>query len=274
MNLEALYRVIKEFSQTPHGNTDYDQDKLHVKGQAEGEFAPLSYLIKKVESLKDAKTLLKAGFVMDSLELFGDDTFADWYEKQFSKKLLRKIAKEVTLFQLPHNKEIFGAIEQVHRSYDILRSQQILLNGKNLPVQMGEWYAKCVFGLEQIKSTSQRGFDFFLDGKRCEIKVHWADHSSPKGVKLRKSLVEMSDYTIIMYIGRNFMIREICLLDSDFVLRKFSTKGHTLFLKDPDVSPYFFSKSNKHMEKVANSGALMKFSNPNFAMKLTEFLGG
>lgn len=273
MDLEALNRVIKEFSQTPHGNTDYDQDKLFVRGEEASEFAPLRYLIKKIEGLKDAKGLLKAGFVMDSFELFGNDLFTEWYEKQFSKKLLRKIVKEVTLLQLPKNKSIFGAIEQVHKSYDILRDQQIILNGKNLPVQLGEWYAKCVFGLEQRKSTSQRGFDFFLDGKRCEIKVHWADLSSPKGVKLRKSLVEMSDYTIIMYIARNFMIREICLLDSDFVLRKFAMKGHTLFLKDPDVSPYFFSKSNKHIEKVANPAALMKFSSPNFAMKLTEFLG-
>ncbi len=272
MDLEALYRVIKEFSQTPHGNTDYDQDKLFVKGDESGVFAPMRYLVKKIDEIQDAKTLLKAGFVMDSYDLFSDELFPEWYERQFSKKLPRKVSKELTILQLPQNKSIFGAIEQVHKSYEILRNQQIILNGKNLPVQLGEWYSKCVFGLEQRKSTSQRGFDFYLDGKRCEIKVHWADHSSPKGVKLRKSLVEMSDYCIIMYIARNFMIREICLLDSDFVLRKFSTKGHTLFLKDPDVSSYFFSRSNKHMEKVANPGALMKFSSPSFAMKLTEFL--
>ena len=42
------------------------------------------------------------------------------------------------------------------------------------------------------------GGDFYLDGKRAEVIVHWSDVSSPKGVKLKKSLIELSDYTIIM----------------------------------------------------------------------------
>ncbi|EQC52235.1 hypothetical protein M901_1149, partial [Bacteriovorax sp. DB6_IX] len=38
---------------------------------------------------------------------------------------------------------IFDAIETVNNSYEVLRSQKILFNGKKLPVQLGEWYAKC-----------------------------------------------------------------------------------------------------------------------------------
>lgn len=144
------------------------------------------------------------------------------------------------------------------------------MNGKNLPVQLGEWYGKCIFGLNQIKSTSQRGFDFFLGNDRVEIKVHWSDQSSPKGVKLKKSLIGLSQFTIIIYLSRNFMIREICFLDSGFIQRKFSGKGHTMFLKDLDISPYFFSQSDKHVDKVANSTALLKYANPNFAMKIAE----
>ena len=62
------------------------------------------------------------------------------------------------------------------------------MNGKNLPVQLGEWYAKAVLGLYQKKSSSQRGFDFFTDeGKKVEVTIHWQDQTSPKGVKLKKS---------------------------------------------------------------------------------------
>ena len=64
-----------------------------------------------------------------------------------------------------------------------------------------------------------------LDGKRIEVKVHWNDQSSPKGVKIKKSLVELSDYCVIIYLAANLMIREICFLDSEFVLRKFADKG-------------------------------------------------
>jgi hypothetical protein len=73
-----------------------------------------------------------------------------------------------------------------------------------------------------------------------------------------------------MYVARNFMIREICFLDSDFVIRKFSNKGHTLFLKDSDVQSYFFSKSDKHIDKVVNKTAMMRYASPVLAMKLSE----
>ena len=131
---------------------------------------------------------------------------------------------------------ILDQIEIVNKCYEILGQQQILLNGKNLPTQLGEWYAKCIFGLKQVKSTSQRGFDFVAqDGKRVEVQVEWSDVSSPKGVKIKKTLVDLSDYCIIIYVAKNFMIREVCFLDSEYVSRKFSNKGHTLFLKDTDV---------------------------------------
>ena len=68
------------------------------------------------------------------------------------------------------------------------------------------------------------------------------------------------------------MLRDICFLDSDFIERKFTGKGHTVFLKDPEVSQYFFSKSAKHFDKVINKMALMKFATPNFAMKLDDRL--
>ena len=51
-----------------------------------------------------------------------------------------------------------------------MRKEQIILNGKNLPIQLGEWYAKNIFGLRQEKSSSQRGFDFYLGENRIEVK--------------------------------------------------------------------------------------------------------
>lgn len=270
MDLEDLKAKIKEFNQETHGSSDYDGDKVYVMGESSNEFAPLSYLSKKLGGIKDETQLLAHGYVSDSYDLFSDSHFPDWYEKQFGYKLKRSLARSVDIFHRPHSKEIFDAIEQVNRSYEILRENNIIMNGKNLPVQLGEWFAKTIFGLRQVKSASQRGFDFYLKDKRVEVKVHWADTSSPKGVKLRKSLVDLADYCIIMYVARNFMIREICFLDSDFVTRKFGSKGHTLFLKDPDVSTYFFSKSSKHLDKVVNKTALLKYSSPIFSMKLAE----
>jgi len=268
--MDSLFNFIETFNTDTHGTTDYYKDTIFVV--KDGAFAPLSFLKKKVEGFSE-DILIKQGYIYDSLELIGDDNFSEWYERQFSRKLKRTHAKKTLFLHYPDNKMIFDAIETVNKSYEILRSQKILFNGKKLPVQLGEWYAKCIFGLMQKKSTSQRGFDFYIGDKRVEVKVHWGDHTSPKGVKVRKSLVDLSDYVIVIYLARNLMIREVCFLDSDFVLRKFSGKGHTLFLKDSDISTYFFSKSNKHGDKVVNNTALMKYALPNLAMNLAETFG-
>lgn len=273
MKLEDLFREINCFSQKTHGSSNYYEDQHFVRGHNENEFAPLKYLIKKIEVLKGVNSLIKAGFVFDSYDMFTTPSFQEWFEKQFQKKLVKKDIKRISILRFPDNLKIFNSIESVYKNYEILREQQILLNGKNLPVQLGEWYAKCIFGLQQRKSTSQKGFDFYLNDKRVEVKVHWSDYSSPKGVKIKKTIVDLSDFSVLIYLARNFMIREICFLDSEYIMRKFSGKGHTIFLKDADISSYFFSKSSKHRDKVINSTALMKFASPTLAIRLAENFG-
>jgi hypothetical protein len=273
MEIDKLNEEIKLFSSTTHGSSDYDKDEFFVMSESRREFAPLKYIQKRVPEYKDINSLLKIGFVYDSFELSNNENFQIWYEKQFSKKLLRRDARKISIVYVPNNKLILDQIGLVNRSYEILAHEQILLNNKNLPTQLGEWYAKCIFGLKQVKSTSQRGFDFVMgDGKRVEIQVEWSDVSSPKGVKIKKTLVDLSDFCVIIYVAKNFMIREVCFLDSEYVSRKFSSKGHTIFLKDSDVSSYFFSKSSKHFDKIINPITFLKYASPNLAMKLSEKL--
>ncbi len=259
-----------EFNKESHGSTNYYRDEVYIKG--DDSYCPLSFLQKKNDRLSDIKEILQFGLVQDDLDFLEDENFYHWYEKQFSRKLARAKAKKISIVYLPDSKAIISAIENVFQSYEVLRAQHILLNGKNLPVQLGEWYAKSIFGLHQVKSTSQRGFDFLYEGEKTEVKVSWSDTSSPKGLRLRKSLVDLSTYCILIYIARNFMIREICFLDSDFILRKFSGKGHSIFLKDADLSSYFFGRSNKQFHRIVNRTALMKYANPTFALKLAENL--
>jgi len=273
MNIDKLNEEVKLFSSSTHGSSDYDKDEYFIMSEDRKDFAPLKYIQKKIPEFKEINSLLKIGFVYDSFELSNNENFQIWYEKQFSKKLLRRDAKKISIVYVPNNKLILDQIELVNRSYEILAHEQILLNNKNLPTQLGEWYAKCIFGLKQVKSTSQRGFDFVMgDGKRVEIQVEWSDASSPKGVKIKKTLVDLSDFSVIIYVAKNFMIREVCFLDSEYVSRKFSSKGHTIFLKDSDVSSYFFSKSSKHFDKIINPITFLKYASPNLAMKLSEKL--
>lgn len=270
-----IEEMTKEFSSQSHGSSDYWKDTIFVRGENDDSFVPMSYVQKKKPNNKEVTlTSLQAdGYVYSSLDFLELKGFEKWYQNQFNKKLTLKTKKSIGIVHLPNTNKIFEAVEIVNQVYQIMKDYKVLVNGKNLPIQLGEWYGKTVFGLKQIKSSSQRGFDFFMDdGKKVEVKIHWQDVTSPKGVKLKKSLVEMSDYTIIMYVAKNFMIRDILLLDSDFVIRKFAGKGHTIFLKDGDVSGYFFSKSDKHYSRIVNKKALMQFASPNLAMKIDEKL--
>lgn len=265
---ELVHKFISEFCKEPHGSSNYGKEEIYIRGESEKDFAPLSFLVKKIDELNEESDLLNEGFIYSSYDIDENKHFADWYKGQFAKNIPATIRKKASVLYIPDHKEILDSISVVHNVYEKLREFNILINGKNLPIQIGEWYAKSIFGLKQVRSTSQRGFDFLLGDKRVEVKVHWNDKSSPKGVKVRKSLVKLSDCIIVMYVAKDFTIRDICFLDSDFVERKFDGKGHTIFLKDPDLNQYFFSNSAKHFDKVQNKNALMKFASSIFAMKL------
>lgn len=273
MNLEELFGVIEEFSKEKHGSSNYDKDIFFVEGKNK-TFAPLSFLIKKLETITNENDLIKEGFFCDYYDLIPVPKFADWFNFQFGLKLSPAVSRSVMVLRVPDRKKILDAVSLVNTSFDILRENKILLNSKNVPAQLGEWFVKGIFGLKQMKSTSQRGFDFYLHGEKVEVKVFWGDVSSPKGVKIRKSLLSLSKHAVIIYLSKNLMIREVCFLDTDFILRKLAGKGHMVFLKDSDISTYFFSKSTKHFDKIVNQTALLQFAIPTFAMILDESLGG
>ena len=124
---------------------------------------------------------MSAGFIYSSCDFLDLQEFKEWYQHQFSRKLKIKDAKRIGILHFPDQKQIFDAVELVDKCYTSLRANHIINNGKNFSVQLGEWYAKVIFGLKQVKSTSQRGFDFTIEeGKKVEVKVHWNDKSYPK----------------------------------------------------------------------------------------------
>ncbi|MDH5581670.1 MAG: hypothetical protein OEY33_07170 [Bdellovibrionales bacterium] len=270
MDLEQIFQKIEEFNQNKQGSSDLHSETIFVNGNGPEKFAPLKWLIKKLPHLTNGDQLLGHGFILDSYGMYDEKNFKQSYERLFQRKLTKEQGQKTIIYTAPDNKGVFDTIESIHDSFEKLRSKNIILNGKNLPTQIGEWYARCIFGLIQKKSASQRGFDFKQGNDQVEVKVHWSDTSSPKGVKIKRSLLQLSKYLVLIYLSKNFMIREVCFLDSEFVLRKFATKGHTIFLKDQDLQAYFFSKSSKHDNKVKNPTALLKFAKPTFALKIAD----
>lgn len=268
---EKIIEMAERFSSESHGSSSFDKETVFIRGNSDDSYVPWAFVKKNNSEVKELNDLLAEGYVYSGQDFLESSGFEKWYQNQFGRKLSQKEKKPIGIVHIPDTKKVFEAVEIVSQVFQILKDSKVLINGKNLPIQLGEWYAKIIFGLHQMKSSSQRGFDFVLeDKKHVEVKIHWQDVTSPKGVKIKKSLLELSDYCIVMYVAKNFMIRDILFLDSAYILRKYGTKGHTIFLKDTDVAGYFFSKSDKHFDKIVNKSALLKFSSPNFAMKLHE----
>ena len=266
MDLEQLGRDIDCFSRSTDWCVENLEEKIFVRSpDGATQYAPLGVL-----GFEDCQDFLGIGYVCESWSLASPLDFKYWFEKRFGLKLNRSQAKDILLLYIPNNNKIFEAVELLEQAYSILFQEHILLNRKNLPVQLGEWYAKTIFGLRQFRSTSQRGFDFYQKDKRIEVKVEWGDMSSPKGVKIRKLLLEQSVFCMIIYLSDNLMIRDVCVMDSSFILKKWAGKGNTVFLRDEEILRYFFSHSRKHFDKIQDSAALLKYSSPSFAAKIFE----
>ena len=266
--MELLKNII-DYNSKRHGGSDHSSCLDYIVDKSKDQFIPLKFLISK-KILQRESQLFRMGYVQVAIETYGEDAFKNWFEQQYSKKCPPDQLKKISIYYIPSMNEIFSSVEKISNCYADFRDNLILNNRKKLPVQLGEWLCKSIFGLKQEKTPSQRGFDFFKEGKRVEVIIHWGDRSNPKGIKLKKSLVTLSKYTIIMLISDNLLIRDICFLDSDFILRKFPTKGHTIFLKELEVSQYYFSKSTKNLAQVAQSGTLLRFCTPRLATYLAD----
>ena len=127
MKLEAIYHEIETFSLETHGSTDFYKDEIYVMGGEGKDFAPYTYLQKKVENLNGLSQLLKEGFVLDSYDLYEIPFFKEWFEHQFSRKLKRSMAKQISILYQPKNKEIFYIPNPADQSFENLE----VYNNKN-----------------------------------------------------------------------------------------------------------------------------------------------
>ena len=65
--MELMVKGVDLFNEGSHGSSDYYKDHVYVM-KKKGEYAPLSFMNKKVEGF-DESSLLSKGFIYDALEL-------------------------------------------------------------------------------------------------------------------------------------------------------------------------------------------------------------
>ena len=187
MNIENIFLEISKYSNKVQ-KQDFGDELYFIKGNKR-EYAPFRFLTKKIPEIKGIRSLEEEGFLANSYDFYLPDDFTVWYESKSKKKILKDVKEKIKILELPNHKNILCGLESIKIGYKILRDEKIIINGKNFPVQLGEWFVKNLFCLEQKKSPSQRGFDFYYDQEQVEVVVHWGNRPAPKGIKVKKSML-------------------------------------------------------------------------------------
>jgi hypothetical protein len=266
-----ITELISLYSSGSHG---ISKEKIFVANPSKNEFAPLGLILKKIDGLHEVEDLVRIGYSYLSIEIDDYPAFNEWFFKQFSLKLTGKLKKDLYVLYPSDDQIVLNTLSKMDFLYQILHKEKVLLNNKHLTTQLGEWYARAIFGIIPKKSISVRGFDFFLENIPVEIKVAWPEKTSPKGIRILKSSMENSTFLIIIYLTRNFLIRDILFLDSKQYLFNLDVRGETIFVKESSIKKFLFSKSDYFFDRVVNSNALLKFATPTLAIKLGNlFLG-
>ena len=98
--MNDIYEAITEFCAEQHGSSNYSKDTVFVRGVKLDEFAPLSYLVKKIEKLTDHNDLVTLGFTYGSWDIIESADFADWFEHQFGKKIKASLRRNSSIIYL------------------------------------------------------------------------------------------------------------------------------------------------------------------------------
>ena len=133
---ELIDGLAEEFSSQSHGSSDYWKETQFIRGENDTKFLPLNYALKKSDQIKNIAELQSSGYVISSLDFLGLESFSDWFQNVFNRKLYQKDKKSILIIHHPDQKKIFEAIEIVDQVFKILQDHKVLINGKNIPVQI------------------------------------------------------------------------------------------------------------------------------------------
>ena len=99
------------------------------------------------------------------------------------------------------------------RELDVIRSERLV-------GEIGEWLAEKIFGGERAISSSQKGYDLIIDGKKYQIKTHAkGDKNNARWTQFNYSKGEF-DYFIIIVMSKEIYLKEVYLIDEETLFNR------------------------------------------------------
>jgi hypothetical protein len=114
---------------------------------------------------------------------------------------------------------IRSAINKIVDGKNTLRKLGVI-RSERLIGEIGEWIGKSIFGGESAESSSQKGYDLVIDGKKYQVKAHakgennnarWTEFKYEKG---------QFDYLVIIVMCSDLYLKEVYCIDEETVFSR------------------------------------------------------
>ena len=111
-------------------------------------------------------------------------------------------------------KEARAAINKIVEGKKSLRELDVI-RSERLVGEIGEWLAESIFGGERAKSSSQKGYDLVIKGKKYQIKTHAkGDKNNARWTQFKYSKGEF-DFFILIVMSKEIYLKEVYLIDEE-----------------------------------------------------------
>ena len=143
--------------------------------------------------------------------------------------------------------DLLAKSKQRLRDLGVIRSERLV-------GEIGEWFFTAIYGGERAPSTTQKGWDVKLNGKKIQIKTH------AKGDKnnARWTVVEFNgdefDELVIIVFTKEYYLKEFYRASNKLVLKNIESSGNRKIIKWDKLS-----KKKIDLKKLPNPSLIKLF---------------
>ena len=141
---------------------------------------------------------------------------------------------------IKENINLFISAKNKLKDLDVIRSERII-------GEFGEWFAEELTGAKRANSTSQKGWDLILNGKKFQVKTH----AKGEGNKARWTQWNYNDdefdVLVILIFSSSLELREAYIIPYNIAQARINKNKKQVVLKWDDYFDYKVKQFPEHL---------------------------
>ena len=131
------------------------------------------------------------------------------------------------------------------RECGVLRSERFV-------GEIGEWFVKSILEAKRAETSSQKGWDLLLDGKKIQVKTHAkGDDNNARWTEIKYDK-EAFDELIVVIFTKEFHLKEFYRIPINIVMQRIVPSGKQKIIKWDDLNDHQVQIDNlPHQEITA-----------------------